>query len=57
MYVEEVQLCHYGNVQKAVQCISMMHFTMQFIMGESSTIVSAYKIYRHLQKYCSHPSM
>ena len=25
-------------------------------MGESNTAVSAYKTYRHLQQYCSHPS-
>ena len=24
-------------------------------MGESSTVVSAYTMYRHLQQYCSHP--
>ena len=26
-------------------------------MGESSTVVSAYTMYRHLQQYCSHPSI
>ena len=26
-------------------------------MGESNTIVSAYTMYRHLQTYCSHPSI
>ena len=26
-------------------------------MGESNTIVSAYTLYRHLQWYCSHPSI
>ena len=26
-------------------------------MGESNTIVSAYTLYRHLQQYCSHPSI
>ena len=26
-------------------------------MGERNTIVSAYTLYRHLQKYWSHPSM
>ena len=26
-------------------------------MGESNSAVSAYKMYRHLQKYCSHPSI
>ena len=25
-------------------------------IGESSTVVSAYTLYRHLQQYCSHPS-
>ena len=26
-------------------------------MGESNTVVSAYTMYRHLQQYCSHPSI
>ena len=26
-------------------------------MGESNTIVSAYTSYRHLQQYCSYPSI
>ena len=26
-------------------------------MGESNTVVSAYTLYRHLQQYCSHPSI
>ena len=26
-------------------------------MGESNTLVSAYTLYRHLQQYCSHPSI
>ena len=26
-------------------------------MGESNTVVSAYIMYRHLQQYCSHPSI
>ena len=25
--------------------------------GESNTVVSAYTLYRHLQQYCSHPSI
>ena len=26
-------------------------------MGESNTVVNAYTLYRHLQQYCSHPSI
>ena len=26
-------------------------------MDESNTVVSAYTMYRHLQQYCSHPSI
>ena len=26
-------------------------------VGESNTVVSAYMMYRHLQQYCSHPSI
>ena len=26
-------------------------------MGENNTVVSAYTTYRHLQQYCSHPSI
>ena len=26
-------------------------------MGESNTVVSAYTMYRHVQQYCSHPSI
>ena len=26
-------------------------------MGESNTVVSDYTLYRHLQQYCSHPSL
>ena len=26
-------------------------------MGVSNTVVSAYTLYRHLQQYCSHPSI
>ena len=26
-------------------------------MGENNTVVSAYIMYRHLQQYCSHPSI
>ena len=26
-------------------------------MGESNTVVSAYTLYRHLQQYCSRPSI
>ena len=26
-------------------------------MGESNTFVSTYTLYRHLQQYCSHPSI
>ena len=26
-------------------------------MGESNTVVRAYTLYRHLQQYCSHPSI
>ena len=26
-------------------------------MGECNTVVSAYTLYRHLQQYCSHPSI
>ena len=26
-------------------------------MGKSNTVVSAYTMYRHLQQYCSHPSI
>ena len=26
-------------------------------MGESNTVASAYTMYRHLQQYCSHPSI
>ena len=26
-------------------------------MGESNTVVSAYTFYRHLQQYCSRPSI
>ena len=26
-------------------------------MGESNTVASAYTWYRHLQQYCSHPSI
>ena len=26
-------------------------------MGERNTVVSAYTTYRHLQQYCSHPSI
>ena len=26
-------------------------------MGESNAVVSAYTLYRHLQQYCSHPSI
>ena len=26
-------------------------------MDESNTVVSAYTMYRHLQQYCSHPSV
>ena len=26
-------------------------------MGESNTVVSAYTTYRHLQQYCSHPTI
>ena len=26
-------------------------------LGESNTVVSAYTMYRHLQQYCSHPSI
>ena len=26
-------------------------------MGKKNTVVSAYTLYRHLQQYCSHPSV
>ena len=28
-----------------------------YTMGESNTVVSAYTMFRHLQQYCSHPSI
>ena len=27
------------------------------MMGECNTIVSAYTLYRHFEKYCTHPAM
>ena len=30
---------------------------IQNSMGESNTVESAYTLYRHLQQYCSHPSI
>ena len=30
---------------------------MSISMGEGNTVVSAYTTYRHLQQYCSHPSI
>ena len=30
---------------------------LNILIGESNTVVSAYTMYRHLQQYCSHPSI
>ena len=38
-------------------CRSLYTTTLLISMGESNTIVSAYTMYRHLQYYCSHPSI
>ena len=38
--------------------IALNHrYVSDISMGESSTVVSAYTFYRHLQKNCSHPSI
>ena len=35
----------------------MRHTLDHNSMGDSNTVVSAYTMYRHLQQYCSHPSI
>ena len=35
----------------------MQHVWIYISMGESNTVVSAYTMYRHLQQYCSLPSI
>ena len=32
-------------------------YTLVYRWGESNTAVTAYTMYRHLQQYCSHPSI
>ena len=44
-------------VVKSLYKITTAHFIIYLLMGESNTIVSAYTVYRHLQQYCSHPSL
>ena len=48
---------HPGQPEQSAQA-DLGRFFLQFIsMGESNTVVSAYSTYRHLQQYCSHPSI
>ena len=35
----------------------MLQISKSISIRESNTVVSAYTMYRHLQQYCSHPSL
>ena len=52
-----------GNITEELKdkgkilCFKHTFFPNLMSMGESNTDVSAYTLYKHLQQYCSHPSM
>ena len=45
------------SISEYVTFTGPIHSTHNISMSESKTVVSTYTLYRHLQQYCSHPSI
>ena len=50
--------CYDNPIFYLLKVLAVNIFSNGYIsMGESNTVVSTYTFYRHLQQYCSHPSI